>query len=342
MSKNLNVTITVNRACNLRCKWCYARDTKFSKEHDMKDDVFNNIVSFLKEAPVKKVTFIGGEPTIHPDIIKYIQTISLLGIKITLVTNGLIFKDYSKCLEFKEAGVNVISLSIKASNKENYKNLTDSDKFDDVLLSIQNLKQAGFDLAVSFVITEDNENDIQEMISKVKKAGCDNFFFSFYRMPEKSKNPEELLDKRYKHLKRIEILYEEIMKEKPHIKWVFLDPICLFSKEFVDKHYDDFGSPCYVHGRNNIIFDPKGTLIPCNTLHMIQCGIIGKDFNNYNEYLTYVNTNALYKKIDNKLKGLPSKECISCKYRELCLGRCVCNWISYSFYDLSNFLKRIK
>ena len=27
--------ITLNRACNLRCKWCYAQDTKFSLLDDM-------------------------------------------------------------------------------------------------------------------------------------------------------------------------------------------------------------------------------------------------------------------------------------------------------------------
>ena len=56
--------LTVNRACNLRCKWCYSRAVSGSASMDI--TLAKRVIAFIGELPIKYVILIGGEPTIYP------------------------------------------------------------------------------------------------------------------------------------------------------------------------------------------------------------------------------------------------------------------------------------
>ena len=79
---------TTNR-CNIRCEGCFY-ETNIGDE-DMSMDVYTQTVEKYK-GKIDKVSFIGGEPTLHPnikDMIKYNQS---LGLKTTVYTNGIHLK----------------------------------------------------------------------------------------------------------------------------------------------------------------------------------------------------------------------------------------------------------
>ena len=52
--------ITLNRACNLRCKWCYAQSSGFSKQQEMDSSLYEKIIGIIKGLEIKKVILIGG------------------------------------------------------------------------------------------------------------------------------------------------------------------------------------------------------------------------------------------------------------------------------------------
>ena len=59
--------ITVNRSCNLRCKWCYAKSSEYDLDNSMDFTLFKKLVDIATDLKVKNFLLIGGEPTIHPD-----------------------------------------------------------------------------------------------------------------------------------------------------------------------------------------------------------------------------------------------------------------------------------
>ena len=69
-----NCWLTLNHACNLNCKWCYAKDTGYLKSDDMSLDMAYDIIDICHDLSINHITLIGGEPTIYPhlfDVIDY-------------------------------------------------------------------------------------------------------------------------------------------------------------------------------------------------------------------------------------------------------------------------------
>lgn len=53
----------------------------------MTSDIFLDALAFANKNGVKRIQFNGGEPTLHPDLLKYAQTAKALGFRTELVTN---------------------------------------------------------------------------------------------------------------------------------------------------------------------------------------------------------------------------------------------------------------
>jgi len=74
------------KECNLRCRFCYS--TFKDVDGRLSNDQTEQVVAQLADAGVEKITFVGGEPTLHPNIKDLVQLSHELGMVTTIVTNG--------------------------------------------------------------------------------------------------------------------------------------------------------------------------------------------------------------------------------------------------------------
>ncbi len=81
-----SINFHVLRACDARCRFCFAtfRDVegKLSRGDALR------LIAMLREAGAEKLTFAGGEPTLHPDLETYVRHAKSLGLVTGVVTNG--------------------------------------------------------------------------------------------------------------------------------------------------------------------------------------------------------------------------------------------------------------
>lgn len=77
--KHFGTWLTVNRRCNLRCGWCYARDTDY-KSKDMSLDLAEKLINFFKELAVTQTVVLGGEPTVYPHLLQVLRMLILICI----------------------------------------------------------------------------------------------------------------------------------------------------------------------------------------------------------------------------------------------------------------------
>lgn len=74
--------------CNLDCSYCdtlYSHRTEREKAKDMSiDEIVNTVIEF----GIPRVTLTGGEPLIHPDVIKLIDSLISNRIAVNVETNG--------------------------------------------------------------------------------------------------------------------------------------------------------------------------------------------------------------------------------------------------------------
>lgn len=84
-------------SCNYDCHFCYARFENSKVLLPLPD--CQGILALLPNAGVRKLTFAGGEPTLHPDLRQMLAQARELGLVSALVTNGSKI-DEKWCAEF--------------------------------------------------------------------------------------------------------------------------------------------------------------------------------------------------------------------------------------------------
>lgn len=80
--------------CNFRCKYCYARFQE-AKTFLALDPARGTLES-LGAHGVTRVTFAGGEPTLHPDLVPMLRCATEAGLITALVTNGSFSRDLAR------------------------------------------------------------------------------------------------------------------------------------------------------------------------------------------------------------------------------------------------------
>lgn len=77
----------ITNRCNLRCKGCFYA-AHLGRE-DMKLGQYTGIVTHhAAVSGIQRITLLGGEPTLHPDLSSMVEINDMLGLKTTVYTNG--------------------------------------------------------------------------------------------------------------------------------------------------------------------------------------------------------------------------------------------------------------
>ena len=87
------MNILINGYCNLHCPYCFADPTM--QEHDdcqnMSEEDFKTALKYNKIFGSRQLRIIGGEPTLSPNFIKYVE----MGVNDPFFDNILIFSNYT-------------------------------------------------------------------------------------------------------------------------------------------------------------------------------------------------------------------------------------------------------
>ena len=151
----LYVYLELNNSCNLRCKFC-SLSQKGDKNIDLK--MAKKILKELKDNGIYDVYYTGGEPLLYPDFVELVNYAYELGMRQTLLTNGILLNKYRNTLK----KILCVCVSLHGS-KQTHNKLTNSICYDKVLTNIESIKKIT-NVKINCTIISDNQN-IEEMIS---------------------------------------------------------------------------------------------------------------------------------------------------------------------------------
>lgn len=164
VSEPLNtLQMFITNECNLRCKGCFYGG-RLGKGRMTLNEYKNHIAGHLRE--IRKVIILGGEPTMHPDLVQMVEFNDYFGLKTTIYTNGYNLAPL--------AGANLSNVSIRLS----VYGISSTEK------SILKLSKSELSVPVMMVymLTKDN---VAELMPAAKIAerdlGCKKFFISSIR-----------------------------------------------------------------------------------------------------------------------------------------------------------------
>ena len=347
MNKIHTCWITVNRACNLRCKWCYAFETGFNVSDNIDFNDAKKIVDFCVELDINRIILIGGEPTLYPFIIPLIEYISNKGIKSAIVSNGIIFSDIDLLKKYIDAGLERFSISVKGNSREEYIELTGNDCYTKVIQAINNLHSLNAIFSVSQVLTYDNISTFTKGLAAIRNAGATNFSFSFcynFNCAEHQNQIDIVKDNPYVLAELFKRNYDKIDKELAGCHYSLTQglPLCVWDMSIIEKlsQKKAITSICQLMSGGGILFNTNLSLIPCNAMFSIEYGKFLRDFKDKETFEQFMRSNKV-NELFCKLRGVPDLECLECKKATYCGGGCVTNWTNYSFKDLQTKLKSV-
>jgi MoaA/NifB/PqqE/SkfB family radical SAM enzyme len=92
--------VSVTNLCNAACDFCgFARDKNLAGPRRYLDLAgFSRAVPVLRRRRIRYMTFQGGEPLVHPDIVALVKAAAEGGIECGLITNGWFLPEYIEAL----------------------------------------------------------------------------------------------------------------------------------------------------------------------------------------------------------------------------------------------------
>lgn len=332
-----NGAITLNRVCNLRCEWCYAKDTGYHPQDTMPSEMAKEIVSLCRSLHFRHVKFLGGEPTLYPDLFDLISFANQNQIRVGFPTNGVAFCDRDYVKELISLGIDHMSISLKGVDRISFQTTTGVDAFDKVMLGIENCLSLGATVVIFTVLSMENIRSFLDCVKMLRKIGVDRFRFTFVFHYDTTPGYKNYLEKTTpREVVRIfKSEYPELDRITDHRIGIFPTfPACFWGIDFIQmlKEKGQLVLGCPVRRRSDLIFDCSGKLIPCSAMYSKPYGQLYKDFRSPEELQTFCESDRV-QTFYERCSVTPSGMCKECSSRSLC-DSCSCQWTNYSFEQL--------
>lgn len=261
-------TFTLTSKCNLRCPTCQymLQDPQlFENSGFMNIDDYKNILNKYKRY-ITNLTLTGGEATLHPELEKIIDFSKSIGLKVALISNGILIKKRLSSIK----KLNDLNITLDAFDYQSFaRNRGGTAKqWDSIMEGLQTLRENNIQFTISFLSTRKNIDDLFHLIEF-----ADEFHPTTLRL--NSFNPHSackdlVLTKSDPHVMEV---ISEIMKRKDYsynIKMPFI----------FDERHTYFENKICVYPWHGVYVNEKCDVAYCCQLpHDSRIGIICDDYN---------------------------------------------------------------
>jgi len=192
-SKNaINVFFHILTSCNLKCRHCYINTEQHGKNKLPISTINAWLGIFTKKSIKTNVIFLGGEPTMHPDLSLAIKKAKALGCNsITVDTNGYLFNDILSKVKPKD--VDYFSFSLDGATPKTNDWIRGKGSYDTCIAGIREAVSRGFATSLIYTVSRANLHELDMMVPLIKNLGINRFFIQVIGLRGKSaeKGPEK-------------------------------------------------------------------------------------------------------------------------------------------------------
>jgi MoaA/NifB/PqqE/SkfB family radical SAM enzyme len=182
-----NIRLAIDNSCNLRCPSCRTEliFIKKGKEFERRIQLADKINAWLHsiDHPVKVHIGSDGDP-FASHVYRHFMTRTpvLENIKYSLLTNGLMFKEFSSRIPHIIENLSELGVSIDGASQTTYENLRLGGTWNKINSNLQFIsklkKQYDFTFRLHFVVQKDNYHEMEKIINLGKKYNADRVWLS--------------------------------------------------------------------------------------------------------------------------------------------------------------------
>ena len=169
-----NIFFHLLTACNLSCRHCYINRQQHGHNMVDKETITAWLRLFYQPDKDNNVIFLGGEPTMHPDLAHAIRAARAIGYDtVTVDSNGFLFHNLLENIAPDEA---VISFSLDGPDSMVNDPIRGQDVFATCTTNLRRAIAAGFDVSVIYTVSQMNLHDLHRMPQLLADLGVRRFF----------------------------------------------------------------------------------------------------------------------------------------------------------------------
>lgn len=173
--ESTNLFFHILTRCNLRCRHCYINRDQHGDKTLSLETIERWLTLFSDKAPRTNLIFLGGEPTLHPDLAKAVKTARTMGFNsITIDTNGFLFHDILDRISPND--VDFISFSLDGATRETNDGIRGQGCWDAVVSGIREARAKGFFCSMIYTVSEKNIHELAMMPDLAQSLGIQRFF----------------------------------------------------------------------------------------------------------------------------------------------------------------------
>lgn len=179
-----NVFFHILTACNLSCRHCYINKKQHGAGQLTYDQIDKWMQLFIDPQKKANLIFLGGEPTLHPDLAPAIKKAKEYGFFVTVDTNGYLFNNLLE--KVTPAHLDYLSFSLDGPDAAVNDPIRGEGVFD---VCVANMKKAialGFKVSVIFTVSRKNLEQLHRMVDLLDRLGVRKFFIQVIGLRGKS------------------------------------------------------------------------------------------------------------------------------------------------------------
>lgn len=308
----LIISWNVTRKCNLACSHCYINAAKENQSKPSADELTTEqgkmLIDQIAEVSRPMLVLSGGEPLLRKDIFELIRYGTEKGLKMAMGSNGSLI-DSNIAKKLKDAGIKTISISLDSTIPEKHDEFRGvKGSWQKAIDAIKVLRENGILVQVNTTLTQDNYNEIDDLMTLSEKLGVENFHLFFLVPTGRGKKIADITPAMYENM--IKDNLNKISRHKLNVRHSCAPQFMRIAKDMnIDMRQWIRGC---IAGMYYCRIFPNGEVTPCPYLPVKLGNVKQKSFKEI-----WFNS-EIFKALRNPdtLKG----KCGACEYKIICGG----------------------
>lgn len=169
-----NIFFHILTACNLSCRHCYINKEQHGTEMLSRATMERWLELFADPGKKANVIFLGGEPTMHPDLVHGITKAKELGFDVTVDSNGYLFHDLLENSSPEQ--LDFLSFSLDGPDALVNDPIRGEGVYEICTANMRNAVSAGYNVSVIYTVSSLNIKHLHRMIPLLTEIGVKRFF----------------------------------------------------------------------------------------------------------------------------------------------------------------------
>lgn len=183
-----NIFFHILTRCNLKCRHCYINPAQHGNNTLPYETIEKWLAMFISAGREINVVFLGGEPSLHPELSLCIKKARALGYRsVTVDTNGYLFNDILAKVTPQE--MDYFSFSLDGATEDTNDRIRGRGSFRQCLAGIGQAVSRGFKTSLIYTVSRSNIAELENMPPLLHELGIDRFFIQVIGIRGKAADP---------------------------------------------------------------------------------------------------------------------------------------------------------